>query len=155
MINKNLIIVGSYFLGGSFMEKQTIFEIIHNMDKFTNKLIVQWNKIFYEDLGISHILMLGHLKVNGNSRPSDIAKNLGLTPATVTHLSEKLVRKQLAVRITDEIDRRVIYLGITEKGIETLHRADEYGVELRRKLFEKLTKEERDQLLKIFEKLNE
>lgn len=38
------------------MEEQTIFEITHNMDKITNKLIIQWNKLFYEDLGVSHIL---------------------------------------------------------------------------------------------------
>jgi len=137
------------------MEEQTIFEIIHNMDKITNKLIIQWNKLFYEDLGVSHILILAHLMVSGNSRPSDIARTLGLTPAMVTHLSEKLVRKQLAVRITDESDRRVIYLGITEKGSDTLHKAEEYGKELRRNLFERLTNEEKDQLLSIFEKLNE
>ncbi len=99
--------------------------------------------------------ILAHLMVSGNSRPSDIARTLGLTSATVTHLSEKLVRKQLAVRITDESDRRVIYLGITEKGSDTLHKAEEYGKELRRNLFERLTNEEKDQLLSIFEKLNE
>lgn len=41
------------------MKEQTIFEIIHNMDKVTNNLIIQWNKMFNEDLGVSHILVLG------------------------------------------------------------------------------------------------
>lgn len=136
------------------MEEQTIFEIIHNMDKVTNHLIIKWNKTFNEDLGISHILVLGHLKTSGKSRPSDIARSLGLTPPTLTHLSEKLVQKNLAVRVTDESDRRIIYLAITDKGEDMLKRANLEGQNLRRNLFEKLTQEERQQLLKIFEKLN-
>lgn len=136
------------------MEEKTIFEIIHNMDKVTNNLIIKWNKMFNEDLGISHILVLSHLEKKGNSRPSDIAKALGLTPPTLTHLSEKLVHKGLAIRIVDETDRRIIYLGITEKGSEIVVKAHRDGEILRRNLFETLTEEERLQMLKIFEKLN-
>ncbi|PWU68167.1 MULTISPECIES: MarR family winged helix-turn-helix transcriptional regulator [Gracilibacillus] len=136
------------------MEEQTIFHIINNMDKVTNNLIVQWNKVFEEDLGVSHILVLGHLKVHGKSRPSDIAKILGLTPPTLTYLSEKLVQKNLAKRLVDDSDRRIIHLGITDKGIEVVQRANQKGVELRKRLFEQLTKEERKQLLTIYEKLN-
>lgn len=137
------------------MKEETIFDIIHNMDKFTNNLIIQWNKIFNEELGVSHILLLGHLASNGKSRPSDIAKVLGLTPPTVTHLSEKLVKKKLAVRSTDEEDRRIIYLSITETGKEILHRANVEGQILRKNLFEKLTSEEQQQMLHIYQKLNE
>ncbi|MCH6267262.1 MarR family winged helix-turn-helix transcriptional regulator [Neobacillus citreus] len=136
------------------MNDQTIFELIHNMDKFTNNLIVKWNKMFNEELGVSHILVLGHLKENGKSRPSDLAKTLGLTPATLTHLSEKLVKKKLAVRVTDESDRRIIYLQITDKGIDTVIRANKEGQLLRKTLFEKLTQEEKEFMLKIYEKLN-
>lgn len=136
------------------MKEETIFEIIHNMDKFTNNLIIQWNKIFNEDLGVSHILLLGHLFANGKSRPSDLAKALGLTPPTVTHLSEKLVKKKLAVRSTDEEDRRIVYLTITETGKEILERANLEGQVLRKNLFEKLTNEEQQQMLRIYQKLN-
>ncbi len=136
------------------MEEETIFEIIHNMDQFTNHLIVQWNKTFGEELGISHILILGHLNVDGKNRPSDIAKNIGLTPPTVTHLCEKLVNKKLIVRSKDEDDRRIIYLSITPLGQEVLERANEEGQVLRRKLFEKLTFEEQAQMLAIYKKLN-
>ncbi|EGL15788.1 MULTISPECIES: MarR family transcriptional regulator [Paenibacillus] len=136
------------------MEEQTVFELIHNMDKFTNGLIIQWNKTFNEDLGVSHVLVLGHLKQNGKSRPSDIAKILGLTPPTLSYLSEKLVAKKLAVRMVDESDRRIIYLGITDQGAEVLRRATLEGERLRRNLFEKLTDEERAELANLFKKLN-
>ncbi|MDF2855644.1 MAG: MarR family transcriptional regulator [Neobacillus sp.] len=136
------------------MKEQTIFELIHNMDKVTNNLIIQWNKMFNEDLGISHILVLSHLKGNGNSRPSDIARTIGLTPPTLTHLSEKLVRKELAVRVMAESDRRIIYLAITDKGLDMVNKANQQGVTLRKNLFDKLTEQEKQQLLLIYEKLN-
>lgn len=136
------------------MQSQTIFEIIHNMDKVTNNLIIQWNKGFNKDLGVSHILILGHLKRNGKSRPSDIAKVLGLTPPTVTHLTEKLVKRQLVTRSADENDRRIIFLEITKTGETILEEANESGQLLRKKLFEKLTDEERQQMLHIYRKLN-
>lgn len=136
------------------MKEQTIFELIHFMDKVTDNLIIQWNKQFNEDLGISHVLVLTHLLENGKSRPSDIAKSLGLTPPTLTHLSEKLVKRNLAVRVLDESDRRIIYLDISDKGIAMVHKANKEGVALRENLFQKLTKQELEQLLKIYEKLN-
>ncbi|WP_066295313.1 MarR family winged helix-turn-helix transcriptional regulator [Bacillus sp. FJAT-29937] len=136
------------------MSEETIFEIIHNMDKVTNDLIIRWNKGFNKDLGVSHVLVLGHLRVNGKSRPSDIAKALGLTPPTVTHLMEKLVKRQLVTRSTDETDRRIIYLEITNAGEMILKEANESGQILRKKLFEKLTDEERQQMLHIYRKLN-
>lgn len=136
------------------MENETIFDLLHAMDQMTNKLIVHWNKTFNENLGVSHILVLSHLKEHGKSRPSDIAKALGLTPPSLTHLSEKLVKKGLAVRTADEADRRILYLSITDEGRIVLRRAHVEGQELRKKLFEKLTDEERKQLLAIYKKLN-
>lgn len=136
------------------MEDQTIFELIHNMDKVTDRLIIQWNKAFNGDIGISHILVIRHLLQHGKSRPSDIAKTLGLTPPTLSYLSEKLVKKKLAVRMLDESDRRVVYLCITEKGADLLKKATLEGERLRRGLFEKLTEQEHAQLVNIYRKLN-
>lgn len=136
------------------MKNQTVFEILHNMDTFTNGLIIQWNKMFNESLGVSHILTLGYLHENGKSRPSLLAKELGLTPPTVTHLSEKLVDRHLVVRLQDEKDRRIILLDITDKGKEILERAHHKGYELRKTMFLKLTNEERKQMLHILKKLN-
>ncbi|MFL8938263.1 MarR family winged helix-turn-helix transcriptional regulator [Rossellomorea oryzaecorticis] len=136
------------------MKDQSIFELLHTMDQVTNKLIIQWNKSFKESLGISHILVLSHLQVNGKSRPSDIAKNLGITPPSLTNLANKLVSKNLIVRLFDEKDRRNSYLEITDAGIAMVNKAADEGQNLRRNLFEKLSKDERRQLTSIYEKLN-
>ena len=137
------------------MKEKNIFGLIHSMDQVTNYLIIQWNKMFNESLGISHILVLSHLKDNGKSRPSDIARTLGLTPPTLTNLSEKLVQKKLATRLADDDDRRIIYLAITDKGLDLVKKANEEGKTLRKNLFDKLTAEEQQQLLSIYRKLND
>ncbi|WP_368652792.1 MarR family winged helix-turn-helix transcriptional regulator [Ornithinibacillus sp. 4-3] len=136
------------------MSEKTIFDILHQMDTFTNSVMIKWNKMFNEDLGVSNVLTLGFINNNKKARPSDISKKLGLTPPTVTHLVEKLVKKELVERVLDDSDRRIIYLVITEKGKEVLKRANIEGQVLRREMFLKLTEEERAQLLALYEKLN-
>ena|SRR5690625_640645 len=136
------------------MSEKTIFDILHQMDTFTNSVMIKWNKTFNENLGVTHVLTLGYIKRNEKARPSDISKELGLTPPTVTHLVEKLVQKKLVERVLDDSDRRIIYLVITEKGKEVLKRANVEGQKLRRELFLKLTEEEREQLLALYAKLN-
>ena len=136
------------------MSEKTIFDILHQMDTFTNSVMIKWNKTFNENLGVTHVLTLGYIKRNKNARPSDISKELGLTPPTVTHLVEKLVQKKLVERVLDDSDRRIIYLVITEKGKEVLKRANVEGQKLRRELFLKLNEEEREQLLALYAKLN-
>lgn len=136
------------------MSEKTIFDILHQMDTFTNSVMIKWNKTFNENLGVTHVLTLGYIKRNEKARPSDISKELGLTPPTVTHLVEKLVQKKLVERVLDDSDRRIIYLVITEKGKEVLKRANVEGQKLRRELFLKLNEEEREQLLALYAKLN-
>lgn len=134
--------------------EQTIFQILHNMDKFTNQLIIKWNKDFNEGLGISHVLTLGYLSKNKYARPSEIANVLGLKPPTVTTLTEKLVKKGFVERLYDDTDRRIIHIKITDSGREILKRANESGQVLRREMFMKLNEKERDELLRLYRKLN-
>lgn len=136
------------------LKDETIFNILHNMDTFTNGLIIKWNKMFAGDLGVSHVLILGFLQAHGHSRPSAIAKELGLTPPTVTHLTEKLVKRELVERLPDENDRRTILLALTKEGEAILEQANEKGQALRKEMFTKLTEAEREELLRLFKKMN-
>lgn len=54
----------------------------------------------------------------------------------------------------DESDRRIIYLGITDKGADILKRAQLEGQKLRTNLLDKLTEQERKQLANLYSKLN-
>lgn len=137
------------------MSGQTIFELLHTIEQVTHKMLVQWRQQTDYDLGISHILVLHELRLNGESRPSDLARILNFTPASLTHLSTKLSNKELITRRQDILDRRITYWEITESGKSLLDEAQSDGQHLRKKLFAHLTDAEKQSLLSIYKKLNE
>lgn len=135
------------------MSEQTIFELIHTIEQVTYKTLVKWRQVNESNLGISHILALRELKIKGESRPSDLANTLNFTPASLTHLSAKLLDAELITRRTDEVDRRISYWNITDKGRAILVEAHRDGQALHSELFSHLSKDEQEQLLKIYSKL--
>lgn len=137
------------------MNEQTVFDLIHTIEQVTYKTLVKWKQMSKHNLGTSHILALHQLKINGESRPSDLASTLNFTPASLTHLSIKLLELELITRRTDDVDRRISYWNITEEGLIMLSEAQADGLVLHSELFSHLSKEEQEMLLKIYSKLNE
>lgn len=137
------------------MSEKTIFELLHTIEQVTHKILVRWRQSSAIDLGISHILVLHELSIHGETRPSDLAKNLNFTPASLTHLSTKLTKQKLIVRRQDETDRRTSYWSITDKGLDILSEAQENGQVVRKELFSHLSREEQSTLLTIYKKLND
>lgn len=136
------------------MPEQTIFDLIHTIEKVTYKMLVHWRESSDIDLGITHILVLHELQSRGECRPSDLAKILHLTPASLTHLSTKLVKMDLITRTKDEADRRTSYWTITKQGKELLQKAQQDGQELHTQFFSHLSPEEQKSLLQIYQKLD-
>ena len=136
------------------MTEQNIFELLHTIESVTYKMVVQWQQRSDNDLGISHILVLQELVNQGESRPSDIAKKLNFTPASLTHLSTKLTQRGLVERRQAERDKRTKYLSITEEGVALVNKAYNDGIEVRRELFSHISAEEQRSLLEIYKKLD-
>ncbi|ASV69451.1 MarR family transcriptional regulator [Cytobacillus sp. FSL W7-1323] len=136
------------------MNDQTVFELIHAMEQVTNRMIIKWNQSFNEGLGISHILLLSHLKRDGKMKPIDLAESLGIAPSSISHLIQKLSKRYYIKRIPDLNDKRISYLEITDEGLEVLKKAAEDGHQLQKNTFAQLTNEEIKQLLAIYQKLN-
>lgn len=136
------------------MNDQTVFELIHAMEQVTNRMIIKWNQSFNEGLGISHILLLSHLKRDGKMKPIDLAESLGIAPSSISHLIQKLSKRDYIKRIPDLNDKRISYLEITDEGLEVLKKAAEDGHQLQKNTFARLTNEEIKQLLAIYQKLN-
>lgn len=114
------------------MNDQTVFELIHAMEQVTNRMIIKWNQSFNEGLGISHILLLSHLKRDGKMKPIDLAESLGIAPSSISHLIQKLSKRYYIKRIPDLNDKRISYLEITDEGLEVLKKAAEDGHQLQK-----------------------
>ncbi len=134
---------------------KNIFELLHTIEKISYQMVVKWQQRSDNDLGISHILVLQELVNEGESRPSDIAKKLNFTPASLTHLSMKLTKQGLIERRQSKEDKRTKYLSITDAGKELVDKAYNDGIEVRRELFSHISTEEQQKMLEIYRKLDE
>ncbi len=136
------------------MNDKNIFELLHTIEKVSYQLVVRWQQRSDNDLGISHILVLQELINEGESRPSDIAKKLNYTPASLTHLSTKLTKQGLIERRQAENDKRTKYLSITDKGRAVVKKAYNDGIGVRREVFSHISADEQEALLHIYKKLD-
>ena len=136
------------------MSEKSIFELLHSFEQVNHKMIVRWKKRSAHDLGISHIVVLHELRLDGECRPTDLAKKLGFTPASLTHLSIKLVEQELILRRQDDLDRRTTFWSISEKGLALLEQAQKDGRGAHRELFSQLTENEQITLMEIYKKLD-
>ena len=136
------------------MKDQTIYQLIHKIEQVTHRILVKMRQNAESDLGISHILVLHELRTHGECRPSDLASILGFTPASLTHLSNKLLKKSLISKRQDESDKRVSFWEITKDGETLLDKAQEEGQIVRKEIFSHLTESEQQSLLEIYIKLD-
>ncbi|WP_117170731.1 MarR family winged helix-turn-helix transcriptional regulator [Paraliobacillus sediminis] len=135
------------------MNKTNIFKLIRAIEQLNNDNIVRFTRAFPYPLGISQILVLSELRVEGPRKQVELAEPLGYTKGAMTSIATKLVDLGLAERLYNESDRRTIQLKITTAGINALSEAQKIGQEVFMKHFEILSEEEINQYLLIQEKL--
>lgn len=104
-------------------------------DQLNSYLVDVFNKILvveemslktsqFNDLSIKEMHTIDIIGNHAEVTPSDIAKELLLTLGTVTTSLNKLEKKGYVERTRSQLDRRVVYLNLTQKGrlIYRLHR---------------------------------
>jgi DNA-binding MarR family transcriptional regulator len=76
----------------------------------------------HDGLGLSEFMTLSQLYFSGEAGPSDLARNLGLTPGSMTLLLDRLEVLGYVRRLAHPSDRRRQIVAITDGGAE-LHQA--------------------------------
>lgn len=71
-------------------------------------------------IGVSESAVLGHLLHNGPQTPTLIAARVGLTPASVTALLDRLSAVRLVVRTPNPRDRRSVIVSLTDLGKDSI-----------------------------------
>ena len=93
--------------------------------------------------------------LSGKSTMSMVAKKLGITAGSLTTAVNSLVNKKYVVRKRSEEDRRVVFLGLTEKGVRAYDHHREYHRQMTNAVIEKLDEDEIPILLKTLDSLSE
>lgn len=86
---------------------------------------------------------------------SQLSESLQVHPSTATELVERLIQAGLAERQRDEGDRRVVWVGLTEKGQEAVLQHRQAYQQRLRSFLEQLTPDQRQAMLTALRILNE
>jgi DNA-binding MarR family transcriptional regulator len=88
-------------------------------------------------------------------KPTAIARNFSITPASVTSQIDNLVKEGWLERIYNKDDKRVIEVTLTETGKRELPKEIKNLEVNNKKLFESLEINEQKTLLELLEKINQ
>ncbi|WP_017149972.1 MarR family winged helix-turn-helix transcriptional regulator [Bacillus bingmayongensis] len=89
----------------------------------------------------------------GASRSTELAKKMYVKPSAITVMIDRLIDQELVLRYHDKNDRRVVVIELTTKGKDTLEKAMTARNEHITKYFSQLELQEREDLLRLIEKL--
>lgn len=131
-------------------------DIEHASDLFVaiiEKLMTQQmlDESFEHQVTPAQLMALRYLSLNESSLMSDVAEGLAISFPAATKTIDRLVRKELATRIEDPHDRRVVRIRLTERGRDLV---DEVFLERRRRfatVLERLGSDAMDRLHRSME----
>jgi DNA-binding MarR family transcriptional regulator len=75
----------------------------------------------------SQLTLLEYVLAHDRMKPSDLIHFLATTPAAVTTLLDRMEKNELIERIRDDKDRRIVWIHVTDKGLQECRR----GVQIR------------------------
>lgn len=99
----------------------------------------------------AEVYLLQILRKRGGCSVTALAPMLGVTPGTVTNLTDRLNSKGYVVRERGEEDRRVVYIIPTEQGLNLVNKINEDRVSMLGKVFKKLDKNSISDLMRMLE----
>ncbi|NHN30328.1 MarR family winged helix-turn-helix transcriptional regulator [Paenibacillus agricola] len=125
-----------------------VMEQLHR--QIHKKYLAEWSAISPLNLTLPQANMLYKLQKEGIQRVTDLAELLCMTPGSLTLLCDKLEEKKLILRYRDEVDRRSVYLEISEEGEKAVSSIKELKAELFKKMMQGVSAEDLQVLKKIF-----
>src|SRR5699024_7280976 len=99
-------------------------ELEHTLRKIVKKIPQEWRKHIQLEFTRTEAMVLYKLNKEGQQRASHLASALSVTTGGLTGITDKLVGGGYIHRNRDNKDRRVVYLTITDKGMEDLKTMD-------------------------------
>ena len=131
-------------------------ELVSHFDILYRRLVSNRPVAIGSDLEVSRqelraIMVLG----KGSSMMSDLARDLNLALSTATNLIDKLVGKGLVERTRVDEDRRIVQVGLIEKGKLVYESYLEGQLAIGRSMLEALSPGEREIFLELMAKMTQ
>ncbi|MEB3101619.1 MarR family winged helix-turn-helix transcriptional regulator [Ferviditalea candida] len=98
---------------------------------------------------------LDYIQANGPCPSSALSDRFGVNRSAVTALVDRLVSKGFVRRIPDSVDRRVVLLYMTDKGVAALKAGKESIRKFVGVCMEELEEAEIEQFIRVYEKMSD
>lgn len=107
----------------------------------------------YSDITNNDMHIIEQIGIEDEKTMSTVAKQLGITAGSLTTSMNGLVKKGYVLRERSEVDRRVVYIRLTEKGKKAFWHHAKFHQRMVQEVMEHLTDEELPILVKTLDKL--
>lgn len=101
------------------------------------------------DLTFSQVEVLRFLGLSGKKTMKNIADHLKITPPSATVIVKEMEKKKLVKRTNDSIDRRVVFIVLTEKMAATWKAISKRKKSVMNSMISKLTEKDQKELERI------
>lgn len=102
----------------------------------------------------AEVYLMEILRKKGGRSVTSLAPMLGVTPGTVTNLTDRLNGKGYVIRERGEEDRRVVQIIPTEAGLELVDRINSDRIEMLKRVFDKQDEQSIDALVNMLENVD-
>jgi DNA-binding MarR family transcriptional regulator len=105
------------------------------------------------DVTMQQFIVMKLIGEKERPRMTDLADDLGVTLGNMTTMVERLIKHGYILRQDDPEDRRIVRVHLTAEGKNLIRKADERKKKTMEMILSKLSREDRQSLFKIMEKL--
>ncbi len=135
---------------------ETINDILVNL--FNEILKLEEEAIIteeFKDITNNDMHIIEAIGLSGGNTMSVVAKKLGITAGSLTTAINSLVNKKYVVRKRSEEDRRVVFIGLTQKGKRAFSHHKEYHKKMTEAVLKNLDEDEIPVLIKTLNSLSD
>ncbi|MED4958109.1 MarR family transcriptional regulator [Paenibacillus macerans] len=140
-------------ISGCHAEWELLEEADWLFRKMVRRFVKERDKVEVEGIALPGLLVMQKMIREGPQRLGDLAEELDFTSGAVTGLCDKLEQKGFARRVRQTLDRRTVWLDITEQGRAMMARNRNIGAACITLLFDGFSAEELKQMAGLFQKL--
>ncbi|KYO68099.1 MarR family winged helix-turn-helix transcriptional regulator [Thermovenabulum gondwanense] len=130
------------------------FEVAHKMEEF-NYVMKKWTKKFLKkyfsaknlEVTPNQYPLLFILKEHGPVKMKELSEHMNITTGSLTVMVDRLIEKKLVERFYMPEDRRVVMVGLTEKGNEELENFKKVFIDYILEGVKRLSEKEKNDLI--------
>ena len=122
-------------------DEQQLLALLHQWRTVMATSRPTWSGV---DLTFTQLRVLSALARHGSLRVSALAEEFGIGLAAASALADRMARRGLIARKTDEHDRRIVLLELSTRGRHLIERIDRGSTEHFEKVISRMTPSERD-----------